>query len=108
MGKLGGRHMKGTCWCWQDQVGTLRSGQYYKQLMIVINDPRVIRTTPQIVASPMIAVLMTLVVSFTLLENIYSTNVTHNSCHMTIVIYFYNTGHKLEGIAQIFCQWITH
>ena len=38
-----------------------------------------------VVASPMIAILMTREVSFTLLENIYSTDITHDDRNMFIV-----------------------
>jgi hypothetical protein len=40
----------------------------------------------QVVASPMIIILMTLEVSFMLLANIYSTDVTHDDHHVTNVI----------------------
>ncbi len=43
--------------------------------------------TLQVVASPMIVILMTLEVSFMLLANIYSRGVTHDDHHVTIVIY---------------------
>ncbi len=35
----------------------------------------------QVVGSPMIVILATLEVSFMLLENIYSTRITHDDCH---------------------------
>ncbi len=41
----------------------------------------------QAVASPTIAVLMTLGVSFMLLANTYSTGVTHEDRHVTVVKY---------------------
>jgi hypothetical protein len=44
----------------------------------------------QLVASPLIVILMTLEVSFMafmVIENIYSSGVTHDDHHMTIVIY---------------------
>jgi hypothetical protein len=37
--------------------------------------------TLKVVASPRIVILTTLEVSFTLLENIYSTGITHDDCH---------------------------
>ncbi len=42
----------------------------------------------QVVASPTIVILTGLEVSFMLLANIYSRGVTHDDCHVTIVIYF--------------------
>ncbi len=41
----------------------------------------------QVVASPIIVILMTLELSFMLLANIYSLVVTHHDHHMMIVIY---------------------
>ncbi len=41
----------------------------------------------QVVASPMIVILTTLKVSFTLLANIYSRGVTYDDRHVTIIIY---------------------
>ncbi len=41
----------------------------------------------QAVASPTIIILKTLEVSFMLLSNIYSRGITHDDCHVTIVIY---------------------
>ncbi len=41
----------------------------------------------QVVASPTIVILTTLEVSFMLLANIYSGGVTHDDCHVMIVIY---------------------
>jgi hypothetical protein len=46
----------------------------------------------QVVASPTIVIMRTLEVSFTLLENIYNTGVTHYNCHLR-ALYFYSTGH---------------
>jgi hypothetical protein len=63
------------------------SGLHYKHIIIVNDDSRVVRMTFQVVASPTIVILMTLEVSFMLLENIYSTGITHDDHHMTIVIY---------------------
>ncbi len=58
------------------------SDRYYKHFMIVIDNSRVIRMMLQIVASPMIIILMTLEaptnVIQTTLENIYSTGVTYD------------------------------
>jgi hypothetical protein len=45
-------------------------GLYYKHITILNYGSRVIRMTPQVVASPMIVILITLVVLFMLLENI--------------------------------------
>jgi len=42
--------------------------------------------TLQVVASPMIIILTIIEVSFTLLENIFSTGVTHDDHHMRIVV----------------------
>ncbi len=42
----------------------------------------------QVVASPTIVILTTLEVSFMLLANIYSRDITHDNCHVTIVIYW--------------------
>ncbi len=60
------------------------SGLYYKHITI-INDNSIM--TLQVVASPTIVILMTLEVSFMLLANIYSRGITHEDCHVTIVIY---------------------
>ncbi len=49
--------------------------------------------TLQVVASPRIIILMTLGVSFMLLENIYSTGVTYDR-HLWSSKYFYITGHS--------------
>jgi hypothetical protein len=48
--------------------------------------------TLQVVASPMIIILMTPKVPFMLLDNIYSTGVTHNGGHLQLS-YFYSTSH---------------
>jgi hypothetical protein len=48
--------------------------------------------TLQVVASPTIVILMTLEVSFMLLEIIYSTCITHDDRHLQSS-YFYSTGH---------------
>ncbi len=45
----------------------------------------------QVVASPMILITMTLEVSFMLLENIYSTGITHDDRHLP-ASYFYSIG----------------
>ncbi len=50
--------------------------------------------TLQVVTSPMIIILMNLEVSFTLSENVYSTNVTHDDCHLRSS-YFYSTALNL-------------
>jgi hypothetical protein len=55
--------------------------------MFINDDSRVVRMMFQIVASPTIVILMTLEVSFRLIENIYSTSITHDDHHMTIIIY---------------------
>ncbi len=52
----------------------------------------IIRMTLQVVASPMIVNLTTLEVSFTLLENIYSTGITRDNHHLRSSN-FYRTGH---------------
>jgi len=49
------------------------SALYYKHIRIVNDNSRVVRMMLQVVASPTIVVLSTLEVSFTILENIYST-----------------------------------
>ncbi len=59
-------------------------GLYYKNITI-LNDDSIMML--QVVASPMIVNLTTLVVSFMLLANIYSRGVTHDDRHVTIVIY---------------------
>jgi hypothetical protein len=73
-------------------VGRYResSGLYFIHITIVNYNSWVIRMTLQVVAYPypMIIILMTLEVLFTLLENILNTRVTPDDCHMTIVIYF--------------------
>ncbi len=56
---------------------------------------RVIRMMLLVVASLMAVILMTLEVSFLLLENIYSTGVTNDDRHITFVTYY--TGHCTEG-----------
>jgi hypothetical protein len=60
--------------------------------MIVNDASRVIRMTIQNAVSPTIVILMTLKVSFRLLENIYNTGITHDNRHMAIKI-FYSIGH---------------
>ncbi len=64
------------------------SGLYYKHITIVNANTRVVKMVLQVVASPMIVILVTLEASFTLIENIYSAGVTHDNQHMTIIIYF--------------------
>jgi len=49
--------------------------------------------TLQVVASPMIVILMILDVSLLLLYYIYSTGVTHDGGHLQLS-YFYSTGHR--------------
>ena len=51
--------------------------------MIINDEYRVV----SIVATPTIVILMTLEVSFLLLENFYSTGITHDDHHITIVNY---------------------
>jgi hypothetical protein len=60
----------------------------------------------QVVASPTIIILKTLEVSFTLLENIYSTSITHKDYNIFIV---QATGVMYEGLdsAQK-CLGLTH
>jgi hypothetical protein len=70
-------------------------GLYYKHITIVNGDSRVVRMTSQVMASPTMVILTTLVVSFMLLENIYSTDITYNS-HLRLSKYFYCTG--LRGL----------
>jgi hypothetical protein len=53
----------------------------------------------QVVASPMIVILMTLEVSFMLQENIYSTGVPHDDCHLRLS-YFYITGHSFITLSE--------
>jgi hypothetical protein len=48
----------------------------------------------QVVASPMAVILATLVVSYMLLDIIYSTGITHDDHHLRSA-YFYSTGHRL-------------
>ncbi len=62
----------------------ISSGLYYKHITI-INDESIMML--QVVASPMIAILMTLEVSSMLLANIYRRGVTHGDRHVMIVIY---------------------
>jgi hypothetical protein len=59
-------------------------GLYYKHITIV-NDDSIMML--QVVASPMIVILMTLEVSFMLLVNIYNRGITHDDCHVTVIIY---------------------
>ncbi len=49
----------------------------------------------QVVASHTIIILMTLKLSFTLLENIYNTGVTNEDCHVMIKI-FLRAGHMVQ------------
>jgi hypothetical protein len=63
-------------------------GLCYKHITIVNDDSRTVILTTldsrmmlQVVASPMIIILITLEVSFRLLENIYSTGVNHDDSH---------------------------
>ncbi len=60
-------------------------GLYYKHITILDDNSRVIKMTLQIVASPIIIILMTLEVTFMILENIYI--FTNNDNHVTIVTY---------------------
>jgi hypothetical protein len=70
--------------------------------------------TLQVVASPMIVILTTPEVSFKLLENIYSTGITHEDRHLRLSI-FYSTGRNVIKLfvcnLQIFvisygvCPW---
>ncbi len=53
-------------------------GLYYKHIMIINDDSRVVRITILVVTSPTIVILRTLGVSFMLLENIYSTGITYD------------------------------
>jgi hypothetical protein len=53
----------------------------------------------QVVASPMIVILMTLEVSYMLQENIYSTGVTHDDCHLRLS-YFYSTVHSFITLSE--------
>jgi hypothetical protein len=76
---------------------------------MIANDTfRVIRMMPQLGASLTIIILMTLEVSFMLivtsimlLDNIYSTGITHDNCHLQSS-YFYSTlvfiGYKIIQI----------
>jgi hypothetical protein len=57
------------------------SGLYYKHITIV-NDDSIMML--QVVASPMIVILMTLEVSFMLLSNIYSRGITHDDRNIFI------------------------
>ncbi len=59
-------------------------GLYYRHITI-INDNSIMAL--QVVASPMIIILMTLDMSFMLPANIYSRGITHDNHHVTIVIY---------------------
>ncbi len=77
-------------------------GLYYKNIVIVNDISRTIRMTTQLGALHMIFILTTLELSFMLpespimlLENIYSTGVTHDNCLLR-QSYFYSTGHWLE------------
>jgi hypothetical protein len=68
-------------------------------------------TTLQVVASPMIVILTTLEVSFMLLANIYSGGVTHDDCHVMIVIYLmyrHLVFHKLFFLAGNGCAVVEH
>jgi len=58
---------------------------YYKHITIINYNSRVIRMALQAVVSPMIVILTTLEVSFTLLGNIYSTGITLDGCNIFIV-----------------------
>jgi hypothetical protein len=69
---------------WHAKVANVFSGLYYKHITIV-NDDTIMML--QVVASPTIVILTTLEVSFMLLANIYSGGVTHDDCHVMIVIY---------------------
>ncbi len=61
--------------------------------MTIVNyDSRVIRITLQVVLSPMSITLMTLGVSFMLVENFCSTGITYDR-HFQSSKYFYSTGH---------------
>jgi hypothetical protein len=67
-------------------------GLYYKHITIINDDSRVVIIIPQLGASVTIVILMTPKVSFMLLEssimlleNIYSTGITNDDCHIFIV-----------------------
>ncbi len=64
-------------------------GLYYKNITIVNDTSRVVRMTPQLGASLMIVILtiMLLQLSIMLLDNVYSTGVTHDNRHMMIKIF---------------------
>ncbi len=62
-------------------------GQYNKYITIVNDGSRILIMMLQVVASPLIIILMTLEESFTLLKNIYSTGITHDYYHMMTIIY---------------------
>jgi hypothetical protein len=70
---------------------SMTGGLYYKHITIINGNSRAVRMMLQVVASPTIVILMTLLVSFMLLENIYSTGVTHDDCND-----IYGTGHRVH------------
>ncbi len=59
-----------------DSFEFTKCGLYYKYVTIMNADSRVVRMTFQVVASPTIIIVMTIEVSYVLLENINSTGVT--------------------------------
>jgi hypothetical protein len=62
-------------------------GLYYKYIAKVNDDSRVAKLMLQVMVSLKIVILMTLEVSFKLLDNIYSTGITHDDNHMMTIIY---------------------
>ncbi len=75
------------------------SGLYYKHITISSDNSRVVWMTLQVVASPIIIILMTLeaptIVILTNLKNIHSIVVTYDH-HLRLSKYFYSTGHNLS------------
>jgi hypothetical protein len=74
------------------------SGLYYKNIRIVNDTSRVIRSDAP--SCGITIILTTLEVSFMVIENIYSTGVPHDDCHLQS-LYFYSTGHLWQPGSQV-------
>ncbi len=94
-------------------VLTLTGGLYYNNITIINDTSRVIRMMLQLGVSLRNITLMTTEVSFKLLvsssmllENIYSSGVTHDDHHLRSS-YFYSTGQRspMKQRTFLFCCW---
>ncbi len=79
----------------QDVYIYIPCGLYYKNITIVNDTSEVVKMMLQDVVSPAIVILMTLEVSFILLDNIFSTGITHDDRHLQLS-YCYSTVHYTD------------